>query len=411
MTEHAPSRWLDRTTPPHVTTLVAIAGISALSMNIFLPALPGMALFFDADYAVVQLTISGYLGVTALLQIIIGPLSDRFGRRPVLLVGFASFLLATLGTVLSTSIEMLLFFRMLQAGVASGIVLSRAIVRDMVPPEQAASMIGYVTMGMSLVPMIGPAMGGVLDEIYGWQAGFVMLGVLGVGVLWLIWADLGETNQHKSASFSAQFKAYPDLVRSRRFWGYAMTAGFASGAFFAFLGGAPYVSTVILGMSSAEMGGYFAIVAFGYMIGNFLSGRYAQRAGINRMMIMGGVVAFFGSALSLVMFEIGVLHPLSLFGPMFFVGLGNGLTLPSANAGIVSVRPHLAGSASGLGGAIMIGGGAGLSAVAGVLLDEKSGAFPLFVLMMAVSALAVLTSLYVIRVARKAGPLGEDDFG
>ncbi len=410
MTDHAKPRWLDKTTPPHIATLVAIAGVSALSMNIFLPALPSMATYFQADYALVQLAISAYLGVTALLQIIIGPLSDRFGRRPVLLVGFGTFLLATLGTVLSTSIESLLLFRMLQAGVASGIVLSRAIVRDMVPPEQAASMIGYVTMGMSIVPMIGPALGGVLNEVFGWQASFIMLGLLGAAVLWLIWADLGETNQHKSTSFGAQFRAYPDLIRSRRFWGYALTAGFASGAFFAFLGGAPFVSTVILGLNSAEMGGYFGIVAFGYMSGNFLSGRYAQRAGINRMMVTGGLVAASGSLLSLVLFEVGLLHPLSLFGPMFLVGLGNGLTLPSANAGMVSVRPQLAGSASGLGGAITIGGGAGLSAVTGAILSQESGALPLFVLMSAVSALAVLTGFYVIWVARRAGNLGADGF-
>ncbi len=411
MSQHVNPRWLDKTTPPHVVTLIAIAGVSALSMNIFLPALPGMAEYFDADYALVQLAISAYLAVTALLQIIIGPLSDRFGRRPVLLGGYGVFLLATLGCILASSIESLLFFRMLQAGVASGIVLSRAIVRDMVPPAQAASMIGYVTMGMSLVPMIGPALGGVLDEAYGWRASFIMLGVLGLLVFWLIWADLGETNQHKSASFGAQFRAYPSLIRSRRFWGYALTAGFASGAFFAFLGGAPFVSIIILGMNSAEMGGYFAIVAFGYMVGNFLSGRFAQRVGINRMMLAGGLVGATGPLFSIGLFAIGILHPLSLFGPMFLMGLGNGLTLPSANAGIVSVRPQLAGSASGLGGAIMIGGGAGLSAVAGVMLSEESGAIPLFGLMLAVSLLSVLTTVYIISVARKYGDLSLDDPG
>ena len=403
-------RWLDRSTPPHVTTLVIIAGVSALNMNIFLPALPSMAAFFDADYAVVQLAISAYLGVTALLQIIIGPLSDRYGRRPVLLGGIAIFILATLGCIFSSTIESLLLFRMLQAGVASGIVLSRAIVRDMVPPEKAASMIGYITMGMSVVPMVGPALGGILSTAFGWQASFWMLALFGLLVLIMVWLDLGETNSHKSSSFGAQFRAYPDLVRSRRFWGYSLTAGFASGAFFAFLGGAPFVSTHILGLSSTEMGGYFSIVALGYMMGNFLSGRYAQRAGMNRMMMVGGVVAAFGAALSLLLFELEILHPLSLFGPMMFVGLGNGMTLPSANAGIVSVRPQLAGSASGLGGAIMIGGGAGLSALAGLMLNEKNGAFPLFSLMVLVSILGVLSSLYVIRVARQTGALGKDGF-
>ncbi len=407
---HVKPVWLDKTTPPHVVTLVAIAGIGALSMNIFLPALPAMASFFDVEYALIQLAISAYLGVVALLQIIIGPLSDRYGRRPVLLGGLGIFLFATLGCILATNIETLLGFRMLQAAVASGIVLSRAIVRDMVPPEKAASMIGYVTMGMSLMPMIGPALGGVLNDAFGWQSSFIMLGVSGILVLFLIYADLGETNQHKSASFGAQFRAYPDLIRARRFWGYTLTAGFASGAFFAFLGGAPFISKEILGLSATEMGGYFSIVALGYMIGNFLSGRYSQRAGINRMMVSGGVVATLGALISLALFELGVLHPLSLFGPMLFVGIGNGMTLPNANAGIVSVRPHLAGSASGLSGAITIGSGAALSAFAGVLLTPETGAMPLFALMVAVSLLAILASFYVIWVAKHAEPLGKDGF-
>lgn len=403
--------WLGKSTPPHVVTLVAIAGIGALSMNIFLPALPAMASYFEVEYALIQLAISAYLAVVALLQIIIGPLSDRFGRRPVLLGGLTVFVLATLGCILAPNVQTLLGFRMLQAAVASGIVLSRAIVRDMVPPEKAASMIGYVTMGMSIMPMIGPAFGGVLNDAFGWQSSFAMLGIAGLGVLGLVYFDLGETNRHQSASFGAQFRAYPDLIRARRFWGYTLTAGFASGAFFSFLGGAPFISKHILGLSATEMGGYFGIVAFGYMVGNFTSGRFSQRAGINRMMVAGSGVATLGALISLVLFEVGVLHPLSLFGPMFFVGVGNGMTLPNANAGIVSVRPQLAGSASGLSGALTIGSGAALSAFAGVLLTPERGAFPLFALMIGVSILAILASFYVIQVAKHAEPLGKDGFG
>ena len=119
------------------------------------------------------LAISAYLGLTAVLQLVIGPLSDRFGRRPVMLGCFAIFLAATVGCILAPSIEVFLGFRLLQATIASGIVLSRAIVRDMVPPDQAASLIGYVTMGMSLMPMVGPMIGGFLDESFGWQSVFV----------------------------------------------------------------------------------------------------------------------------------------------------------------------------------------------------------------------------------------------
>ncbi len=398
--------WLNRTTPPHVITLVLLASISALNMNIILPSLPGMTTYFDTDYGVMQLAISAYFGVMAVLQLIIGPLSDRFGRRPVLLGGLTIFLLATIGCIFSPNIEVFLFFRLVQGTVAAGMVLSRAIVRDMVEPWEAASMIGYITMGMSLVPMIGPVLGGYLDQNFGWQSSFTLVLVFGSLVLWLVWADLGETNTNKSASFKAQFKAYPELIRSRRFWGYALSAGFASGAFFAFLGGAPFVAIELLGLDPAQMGLYFVFISMGYMGGNFLAGRYSNVIGMNRMMLFGSIVAVFGMLLVVVLWSVGLQHPLSLFGSIMFVGIGNGMTLPNANAGIISVRPHLAGSASGLGGAVMIGGGAGLSAITGAMLTIETGAWPLLFMMLASAALAVVTSSYVIYVASKAGELG-----
>ena len=397
--------WLSRTTPPHVITLVLLASISALNMNIFLPSLPGMAAYFDADYGFMQLAISAYLGITAILQLIIGPLSDRFGRRPVLLGGLTIFLLATVGCIFSPNVGVFLFFRMIQGAVAAGMVLSRAIVRDMVEPWEAASMIGYITMGMSLVPMVGPVLGGYLDQNFGWQSSFTLVLVFGALVLWLVWADLGETNTQKSASFKAQFKAYPELIRSRRFWGYALSAGFASGAFFAFLGGAPFVAIELLGLDPAQMGLYFVFISMGYMAGNFLAGRFSNIIGLNRMMLSGSMVAVFGMLLAIVLWTVGLQHPLSFFGSIMFVGIGNGMTLPNANAGIVSVRPHLAGSASGLGGAVMIGGGAGLSAVTGAMLTIETGAWPLLFMMLGSAVLAVATSGYVIYVASKAGEL------
>jgi DHA1 family bicyclomycin/chloramphenicol resistance-like MFS transporter len=273
----------------------------------------------------------------------------------------------------------------------------------MVPPDEAASMIGYVTMGMSMVPMVAPMLGGFLDEALGWQAVFAFTFLFGLGVLALIWADLGETNQAPSASFAAQFRAYPQLFRSRRFWGYAATAAFASGAFFAFLGGGPWVAAEVLGMSPSALGFHFGFIAVGYMIGNFLSGRYAGRVGLNRMMLLGGLVATLGLMLGVGLFALGITTPLSFFGSVLFVGLGNGLLLPSANAGIVSVRPQLAGSASGLGGALMIGGGAALSAIAGALLGPGTGAWPLLWVMLASSALGLAPTLDVMRVsARRA---------
>ncbi|CAN5672007.1 multidrug effflux MFS transporter [soil metagenome] len=396
---------LSRHTPPHIVTLVALAGLGALNMNMILPSLPSLAAHYGADYSVVALAVSAYLGVTAMLQLVLGPLSDRFGRRPVVLVSLGIFLAATIGCLFAPTVGLFLFFRMVQAAVASGLVLSRAIVRDMVPANEAASMIGYVTMGMSLMPMVGPMLGGFLDEVFGWQAIFVVTFAFGIATLWLLWADLGETNRHPSASFAAQFRTYPELARSRRFWGYAATAALASGAFFAFLGGGPWVASEVLGMSPSRLGFYFGFIALGYLVGNFLSGRFAAEVGINRMMLIGGIVTTSGMAAALVLFGLGMQTPLAFFGSILFVGLGNGILLPSANAGVVSVRPHLAGSASGLGGALMIGGGALLASATGAMLGPETGAWPLLVTMFVSSALGVAATLYVMRVARQAGGL------
>jgi len=396
-------RLYDRSTPPHITTLVMVTAIGALSMNVFLPSLPGMARYFQTDYAVMQLAVSVYIGANAILQIFIGPASDRFGRRPVMLVCLGIFLVGTVGAIYAPGIELFLACRFLQAFSAAGMVLSRAIVRDTVDASQAASKIGYITMGMALVPMVAPMIGGYLDEIYDWRATFLLMLAFGVLTYLAILLDLGETNATPSTSLAAQFRTYPELFGSRRFWGYTATAGFTAGGFYAFLGGGPYVSSEILKLTPTQYGFYFGLLSVGYIIGNFSSGRFAQAVGINRMMLYGNLIAAAGMALSLWLFSAGFFHALSLFGPVILTGLGNGITLPSANAGIVSVRPHLAGSASGLGGALQIGGGALLAVTAGALLGPTTGPYPLIWVMLLSSLAAIVSTLYVIRVARMVG--------
>lgn len=392
-------------TPPHIFTLVMATASSALAMNVFLPSLPAMARHFDADYSVVQLAVALYLVATAVLQLFIGPASDRFGRRPVLLICFSVFLVGTLAAIFAPTIEVLLACRILQAFSAAGMVLSRAIVRDTVGPDQAASKIGYVTMGMTLVPMVGPIIGGFLDELYGWQSTFLLTLAFGLTAFAIIWVDLGETNLRPSSSLFAQVRSYPELIRSERFWGYTLTAAFTSGTFFAFLGGGPYVASEIFGLSPSQYGFYFGFVSVGYLVGNFLSGRLSSRLGINRMLMTGNIVAASGMSVPLILYFAGYVSPASLFIPVMFVGLGNGMTLPNAMAGIVSVRPHIAGSASGLGGSLQIGGGAGLSILAGALLGPETGPAPLLWVMLASSCSGILAALYVLNVAARKGEL------
>jgi len=396
-------RFLDRSTPPHIITLVLFTGMSAMAMNMFLPSLPAMTEYFKTDYRIMQLSVALYLGINAALQIVVGPISDRFGRRPVLLWGFGLFLVATLGCIFAPTAEIFLIFRMAQAAVVVAMVLSRAVVRDIVPQDQAASMIGYVTMGMAVVPMISPALGGWLDEHFGWQATFWFLFGAGALTMWLIWADLGETNVARSTSFREQVRDYPELLMSQRFWGYCLASGFASGAFFAYLGGAPFIGTQVFGLPPSILGFYFGAPALGYMLGNFVSGRYSMRFGVNKMVLWGATLSTSGVSISLLLFLLGLGDVNTFFGFMTFVGLGNGMVLPNATSGMLSVRSHLAGTASGLGGAIMIGGGALLSALAGALLIPGRGPYPLLWIMLVVSALAILSIIWVISRERRVG--------
>ncbi len=399
-------RFLDQTTPPHIVTLILLAGISALAMNVFLPSLPKMTAHFETEYRLMQLSVAIYLGVNAVLQILIGPISDKFGRRPVILWGLGLFLVATLGCIFAPNVALFLAFRMCQAVIVSAMVLSRAVVRDIVPQDQAASMIGYVTMGVAVVPMVGPVIGGVLGEAFGWQATFWLLFGLGAAIFWLSWRDLGETAVSRGLSLGQQFSEYPELFRSPRFWGYALSCAFSSGAFFAYLGGAPFVGSEVFGLTPAVLGFFFGAPAVGYMIGNGLSGKFSARVGINRMILWGCIVNTGGLALALVTFAMGFQSEWTFFGYMTFVGLGNGMTIPNATAGALSVRPHLAGTASGLAGAIMIGGGAALSALAGALLHPGTGAWPLLWLMFSTGIASVAAILVVIRRERQLGGLG-----
>lgn len=379
-------------TPPHLLTLVALSGVSALSMNVFLPSLPGMARDFQVDYGVMQLSVSAYIGASAVLQLLGGPLSDRFGRRPVVIWGLIGFLLATIGTLLATTATTFLVFRLAQSVITVCMLVPRAVIRDLYDGDRAASMLGYVTMGMAVVPMMAPVFGGVLDELFGWQANFAVMGLLGIAVLALAYRDMGETVRGGGMSLRAQMVNYPILARSHRFWGYCLAATLSSGAFFAYLGGAPFVGEQVFGLTPAQVGYWFAAPSIGYLLGNFLSARFSPVMGLNRMILIGAVICLVALSAALLVDLSGVVHPLVFFGAIALMGLGNGMVLPNANAGMMSVRPELAGTASGLGGALAVAGGAALSALAGALLQPGSGATPLLAIMCA-SALGGLLAI------------------
>ena len=372
-------------TPPKIGTLVLIAGSSVMAMNIFLPVLPEIGRSLGTSQANAQYVLTIFLLATAFIQLIVGPLADRFGRRPVLLATSTVFIIGTLICIFATRIEVLLLGRVLQASSAACMALSRAIIRDLFDRSKAASMIGYVTMAMALLPMVTPMMGGYVGEEYGWRATFIVLLVVGILIQILIYLDLGETHQPVKSPVSKQISDYLSLLKMPEIWGYFMCATLASGAYFAFLGGAPFVGQQIIGLTPSVLGMYFGLLALGYMAGNFISGRFSERIGIEPMMFLGSVFCTIGTGIIIVLMS--NFSPIAgyLFVPMVLVGFGNGMTLPNANAGAVSVRPELAGSASGLGGFLQIGGGAALAILAGNLITIENLAMPLYYIMFVTS--------------------------
>lgn len=390
------------TTPPRLLTLILVSALSVVSLTMFLPSLTNIATAFGADYGLANLSIAGYAAMTAVLQLVMAPLSDRFGRRPVILAALAIFTLASLGCLVAPDIWSFLLFRLLQAAIISGYAVSMAVIRDMAPPRQAASLMGYVAVGWALGPMLGPLLGGALDATFGWRASFAAFVAFGTAVLALCWVDLGETNRSRSEAFAAQLRSYPELFRSRRFWGYSLCMAFSIGAFYIFLGGAPLVAAAHFEMSPVALGVAMGSTTAGFVLGSFLSGHFAARVALTTMMIAGRLIACAGLVAGLGLLATSGVSVAAIFGACIVVGLGNGLTFPSANAGALSVRQELAGSAAGLSGALMVAGGGALSALAGAVLTEANAAAAMLAMMLLASLLSLAAALFVRWIDRRA---------
>lgn len=390
--------------PPALMTLIVLSGLSVVSLNMFLPSLANIAREFQADYALVNLCIAGYAAVSCVLQLVMGPLSDRWGRRPVILAALLLFLVSSLGCLLASNVWVFIAFRLMQAVIAPAYAVSVAIIRDVSAGSKAVSSIGYVAMTSAIAPMLAPMLGGALDDLYGWRASFSAFLVMGGATLALCWFDLRETNRAPAATFARQVRSYATLVGSRRFWGYALCMTFSRGAFFVFIGGASLVAVSTFRLSAAQLGFYMGTITAGFVLGSFLCGRFSERYGLTTMMLTGGLVACAGLILGILLCFYGVVNLPIYFGACGCVGLGNGLAIPSSNAGVVSVRPEMAGSASGLSAALTVGGGAFLSAITGMVLTEANAAPTLLAMMLLSSGMGLLATLYVMRLDAQEKP-------
>ncbi|MET1415261.1 multidrug effflux MFS transporter [Roseibium sp. HPY-6] len=394
---------------PSLGVLIAISTVSPLAMQIYLPSLAGMMVVFSASASEIQLSMSAYFIAVAVSQLFWGPLSDQFGRRPVIVVGMVLFVLGSILCLVAPTIEALIAARVIQAaGGCTGMVLGRAIVRDIYGPRQSASMIGYVTMGMAVMPTIAPAVGGLLDQFYGWQGGFFLLLLIGLAVLAASMFLLPETNHHRSRVGPGQvLRSYGILMKERLFWSYALTAAFSALTYFAYLGGAPFIAAQLLSLSAAEMGFYFMFVALGYIVGNYISGRFAARIGLYPMILTGTLISVFSVGLIGGFAYFGSVTAASLFLPMFVLGLGNGVCLPSAISGAVSVRPKLAGAASGLVASMQVGMGAFAGSLVAWLFAESflAGSPWSMILIMAIGIVVSLFAALSIKRAEGAHDL------
>ena len=391
------------TTPPHLATIILLTATSTVTLNMFLPSLSGMAAEFGVSYGLIGLSVAGYLGATAVLQLILGPLSDRYGRRPVLLGAVAVYALASIGCALAPDAYTFLVFRLLQAGIVSGWAISQAVIRDQYDAESSASLMGYIAMAMAIGPMLAPLVGGALDQAFGWRSSFVLFSTLGLLLMLLIYTDLGETNHNRSETLGAQIRDYPALLQSRRFWGYAGCSAFSTASFYAFLAGMPLVAVADLGLEPAEIGIYIGSITGGFAFGSFLSGRYSKRFGLTAMMLSGRVLACTGLSLGLIAVLLGQTSIPVVFSATLCVGLGNGLTLPSSNAGAISIRPKLTGSAAGLIGSATLATGSLVTLMTGFVVGLGNGPAILLAIMLVSAAIGLASTLVVRRIDRLEG--------
>ncbi|MDO9413636.1 MAG: multidrug effflux MFS transporter [Pseudolabrys sp.] len=380
--------------------LMAMTAIGPATLNILVPALPALTAKLGTDVATVQLTISLYMVSLACAQLLLGPLSDRFGRRPVVLAGLTIAVLASIGAYAATSIGALIAARIIQAaGVSTGIVMGRAIIRDLYDRDRAAGMIGLVTTAMVIAPMLAPVVGGTLETLFGWEAIFLFIMTLTGAVLTWAVLMLPETRILTTpVNFIAMLRDWKYLLSNGKFYAYALCGAFGCAPHFAMVGGGPHVIITLMGRSSAEYGLWFMLSSLGYMAGNFTVSRIAQRFGLDTLIIAGLAVEIGGAIISVILFaSFPDGGPGVLFLPQFIISYGNGLLLPNCISGAISVRPEAAGTASGVIGFIQMGAGAASVQIVSVLLVGATTAMPIAWTMLALVAAATVSFLALRR--------------
>jgi DHA1 family bicyclomycin/chloramphenicol resistance-like MFS transporter len=330
--------------------LTAMVALAPFAVDMFLPSMPAMARAFDTPPARVQLTVTLFIFTYAVSQLVFGPFSDRFGRRPMMLSGLVLFTLAGIACLVAPTINVLIAARAVQGFAAgSGPVLGRAVVRDVYERERAARVLAYMASAMAMAPILAPIVGGFLQVGLGWRSVFAVLTGLGLVLLLPVWAGVPETNRRLDAAALAPRRMlanYAVLLRNRAYVGYTLVVAFMFAGQFAFISGSAFVLVDIVGVSPDVFGFCFGFVAFGLMTGAFLAGRITLRLGVNRLIGLGTALGTAAGLLLAVLNWGAAPSVWSIVLPMYGFAVGAGLVMPSAMAGAISPFPHMAGLAS-----------------------------------------------------------------
>ena len=360
-------------------------------MQILLPGLPLIQDGFAVSNRVAQLTLSLSMLAIAFGTLCYGPLSDKYGRRPMMLLGVGITLLGSLGCAFADSITWLIVWRFVQAfGGAVGLVLARAMVRDVYGPQEAARVIATLVMIMVVVPMVSPALGGELMARFGWHSVFWVTAMFSLLLAMLMFLWLPETLREPVPfeGVRAMFGAFAFLMRDRAFRGYALCVTFVSVVFFSFISGAPDIMVSVLERPPTEYGYYFVMVPLGFMAGNYVARRSGRVHDNDVMIRIGALCGVAGVTAAILLQLAGLREPIALFAPITLAVFGNGISLPNAQAAAINVFPRYAGSASGLTGFLQMIFSAAAAQLVAVIFNGT--AFPLLLLLLASSLASLL---------------------
>lgn len=359
-------------TPAFALALASISLIGPLAIHIFLPVIPAVKADFAISESLAQATFSVGLFGMAFSTLVYGTLSDRYGRRPVLLFGLALFVCGSAICALAGSLPALLAGRLLQSvGAGCGITLVRTIARDAYGQENLVRAIAYLTMFYTMGPMFAPLIGGIILDAFDWPVVFVFSLAAGLAIALAAYLAIPETRPAgppaaAGSSFLADFVA---LFSHLRFSAFVLQTGFNTGVFFTVGSAAAVIMKEALGRSATEYGLYFIMFPAGFFVGNLVTSRLTRRVSIEAMVLAGSLVTFAATLALAALLLAGHLSPLVLFVPGFIITFAQGIALPSGQAGAMGTIPRLAGTAAGIGVFVQNFCGAAIAQVYGQLAD------------------------------------------